>query len=426
MNTKSLSVLSLLCPALISTMVAAQNTNVTVRTGGGGASSSATSKASSSGGATQRESETASTISVSEGDTKVEITSKVRTYLDAEGNERRDETKVTRVFVEGKEVPTNRVRQQGNTVQVLDDAGTVIRTVTVPDLGSAEGFTMPANGAISIGGASAGSNARWITRSGGKAQSFKGTGPVVVRPLDATAAAEAPKVMLGITMEVPDPALAEHLHLKADEVTMVGSVNPDTPAAKAGLLRHDVIVSVDGSKPASPMRLREVLRAKEPGQPLGLGVFSGGAQKDVTITLEPFDPTKLGLAEDAGQTMVFTFGDDSGPLSFVQQGTIDPQKLREMVEQMQQRMGKDITIDLDDLFAPVDPSQPGAAPGGFYRFQIPGQPVAPMHPAAPGSATDGAEARVRELEARIQSLTETIRRLEEKLNAAAGAPGKGA
>ncbi|MBL9149586.1 MAG: PDZ domain-containing protein [Phycisphaerae bacterium] len=432
MNSKSLTLLSLVGPALIATMAAAQNTNVTVNTGGGTAKATATSKASSTG-AQNRESETASTISVSEGDTKVEITSKVRTYLDAEGNEKRDETKETRVFVAGKEIPANRVRQAGDALQVLDESGAVIRTINVPNINvGEEGIAGLLKGTGSMAGGSASSSASGrsgaTSRSGSTARSGRavgGVGPIAVRPLDAALVTESPKVMLGITMELPDTALADHLRLKADEVTMVGTVNADTPAAKAGLQKHDIIVSVDGSKPASPTRLREVLRAKEPGQSLGLGVFSGGSQKDVTVTLEAYDPTKLGLSADAGQTMVFSF-DENDPLTFVQGSNIDPEKLRKMVEQMQQRMGRDVTINIDELFAPADPGQPGAAPRGFYRFQIPAQPTPPVPPSAPSGAAESAEARVRELEARIQSLTETIRRLEEKLNAASGAPGKGA
>ncbi|MCK6478028.1 MAG: PDZ domain-containing protein, partial [Phycisphaerales bacterium] len=81
----------------------------------------------------------------------------------------------------------------------------------------------------------------------------------------------------------------------------VDSVLEGLPAEKAGLKVHDIIVAIDGDKPVSQDRLREILRTKKPGDTIKLSVISKGKQEDIKVKLEAYDPEKLG----AGGQMTF-------------------------------------------------------------------------------------------------------------------------
>ena len=171
----------------------------------------------------------------------------------------------------------------GNTLEILDDSGNVTRSIELPHVSTAG-----SHGGIARTFAKARSGARAGARAHVIAPGVP-FGPAG-RP------GEAPKVMLGITMDQPDETLAEQLHVDAEEVTVLLNVNEDTPAAKAGLQKHDIVVAIDGKSPASPQAIREALKDKEPGESVTMSVISGGKTKEVTVKLEAFDPRKLGGA----------------------------------------------------------------------------------------------------------------------------------
>jgi len=54
---------------------------------------------------------------------------------------------------------------------------------------------------------------------------------------------------LGVLLQKPTPVLIEQLSLAADQGQVVLDVRPDSPAAKVGILKFDVIVELNG-KPA--------------------------------------------------------------------------------------------------------------------------------------------------------------------------------
>lgn len=113
----------------------------------------------------------------------------------------------------------------------------------------------------------------------------------------ATVAGEAPvKVMMGITMGSPSEETAEQLGIKPEETTLVTSVRDGLPAAAAGLKAFDVIVSVDGQKPASQEAIRKVLRDKSAGDEIKFEVLRRGQKQDVAVKLEAYDPEKLGVS----------------------------------------------------------------------------------------------------------------------------------
>jgi len=78
-----------------------------------------------------------------------------------------------------------------------------------------------------------------------------------------------------------------------DEPAVVGWVNADTPAEKAGIQRGDKIVRVDDiSNPT--WEQMEVKCALSPNQPLKFGIERNGKVMDETLTPEPVGPNQYG------------------------------------------------------------------------------------------------------------------------------------
>src|SRR5690606_17521171 len=109
-------------------------------------------------------------------------------------------------------------------------------------------------------------------------------------------AAEQPRVMVGITMADVTEPLREHLGLKEGEATMVDVVIEGLPAHRAGLRRGDVIVAIDGKTPATPEKLREALRDKEPGDTLELRIVQKGQEKTVRLELDKYKAEDLNIS----------------------------------------------------------------------------------------------------------------------------------
>ncbi len=354
--------------------------------------------------------ETSESSSYSDGSLTVKVTKHSKRWTDEEGKERSEDRSEVRATLDGKEVPADRIRVTGDRIEILDASGEVIRTAPAPQAGGA-------TRAIARAGGSAGGHSRALARSGGSAQGNATSGAI------RTTSADAPKVMLGVTMETPDEGVAQQLKLAPSEATIIMSVTPDLPAAKAGLKRHDVIVSVDGSKPASPQRIREVMRSKEPGSTMKLGVVSGGESRELTVTLEPWDAERLGLG---GQFATMTLDTGLPP------GIVDP-KMQEQIDAMMQQFRIQFEgLDLNDPDAIID-RYFTFVPGGDGRtltFVLPGDPNGQPMTVGPATTTPGGAAglaptaapsstdeRIRQLEDRIERLNETIRLLEERLKA---------
>ena len=80
-----------------------------------------------------------------------------------------------------------------------------------------------------------------------------------------------------------------------DEPAVIGWVQPDTPAAKAGVQVGDRIVRIDGIQ--NPTWEQEFLReALNPNQPLDIGIERDGKVFTKTIIPEAFGPNQMGSA----------------------------------------------------------------------------------------------------------------------------------
>jgi putative serine protease PepD len=84
---------------------------------------------------------------------------------------------------------------------------------------------------------------------------------------------------------------AEHAFLgvalqeSARDGALVGGVNPDTPASRAGLRTDDLIVAVDGKHVGSQNELRAAINTRRPGDQVALRYRRNGETHTVTVTL---------------------------------------------------------------------------------------------------------------------------------------------
>ena len=101
------------------------------------------------------------------------------------------------------------------------------------------------------------------------------------------AAAPAAQVVpyLGIgTSHVPE-VLAAHIGLKADEGIVIRAIDPDGPAATAGLAQHDVITRVAGQAVGSHADLVRQIQSHQAGDKIAVDLIHQGKAVTQSITL---------------------------------------------------------------------------------------------------------------------------------------------
>jgi serine protease Do len=89
---------------------------------------------------------------------------------------------------------------------------------------------------------------------------------------------------LGIIPYSVDQLAIEQLDLKVDKGVLITSVGADTPAAKAGLQKYDVIISIGGKEVDSVEEFLKVLLASTIGAPLEIKYWRGDKEYATTAT----------------------------------------------------------------------------------------------------------------------------------------------
>ncbi len=230
-----------------------------------------------------------------------------------------DNGQVVSVQVDGKEVPKNRLRQSDGKVEILDENGEVMHTLQT--------------GSVAFPGG----GLQWKIAPGSPPG---GAHAGTAKGLSGMAGLTPPPVMLGITMSEPDEDVADHLGVKADEVIQIDTVVDGLPAARAGLKVHDVIVAIDGGKPVSQEKLREILRTKKPGDVVKLAIIRKGKTEDVKVALEAYSAEKLGQPATTfdlqqGDNNWWTLPPESLKGMFAEQWGLTKPKLEEVLKSLE-------------------------------------------------------------------------------------------
>ena len=96
-----------------------------------------------------------------------------------------------------------------------------------------------------------------------------------------------PRAYLGVSTQqvrLPD-ALAERLSVDQQTAVIVVDVQPGSPAAQAGLLIGDVVVSLGGVRITAPADVKAVLRPQRVGESVVASVLRGGEPRDLNVTI---------------------------------------------------------------------------------------------------------------------------------------------
>src|SRR5207248_2802046 len=90
---------------------------------------------------------------------------------------------------------------------------------------------------------------------------------------------------LGVAIQDVTPGLAKAFKLQGTGGALISRVEPDSPAAKSGLQRGDVIVAIDGNPTKTSRRLRLRIAGTAPGSTIKMSIMRAGGQLEVPVTL---------------------------------------------------------------------------------------------------------------------------------------------
>jgi serine protease Do len=115
---------------------------------------------------------------------------------------------------------------------------------------------------------------------------------------------------LGILLQTITPTLASGLGLSQDWGVMISDVDPDSPAARAGLRIQDIVVSLDGVPIDGVPRLSFQLFTRSAGDVVRLKVLRGKDwyTADVTMTERPHDLDRLSDLVDPDKSLIEKLG----------------------------------------------------------------------------------------------------------------------
>ncbi len=124
---------------------------------------------------------------------------------------------------------------------------------------------------------------------------------------------------LGVSAAPIDPALAAHVDLPEGVGLVVNFVDEHSPAADAGIRRHDILHKLDDQMLINPDQLRVLVRSKKPGQRVELKLIRKG--ESITVDTElgdhlapqrplPGRSTGRPMPPEAGPTDLYGPGSD--------------------------------------------------------------------------------------------------------------------
>ena len=93
---------------------------------------------------------------------------------------------------------------------------------------------------------------------------------------------------IGVAISNVSKDLADSLGLPKTDGAAVGTVEEDSPAAKAGVEVGDVILKIDGRPVESSADLSRTVRSVRPGQKITLSVWRAGKMRDLVVTVGEF------------------------------------------------------------------------------------------------------------------------------------------
>lgn len=103
----------------------------------------------------------------------------------------------------------------------------------------------------------------------------------------------SPRAMIGVLFEPASGALAAQLNVKPGEGLVVTEVEPNLPAARAGLQIYDVIVECNGRRPMTNAQFAQIMAAAIPGDRVNMVLFRKGRETELEVRLDRYDPVAM-------------------------------------------------------------------------------------------------------------------------------------
>ena len=106
--------------------------------------------------------------------------------------------------------------------------------------------------------------------------------------------------MIGVTIQPVSADMAASLNLPATRGAMVNSVQPDGPAAKAGIKMGDVITAINDTTVIDNNTLRNTVASMQPGTDVTLTVLRDGREERFSLKLAELPARTSGAGEQQG------------------------------------------------------------------------------------------------------------------------------
>lgn len=90
---------------------------------------------------------------------------------------------------------------------------------------------------------------------------------------------------LGVELHEVTSETAKDLKLPAEHGVVLGSIVPDSPAAKAGLKENDVVTEINGQRVEGAVQFRRMIREIPAGRAVELTLWRDGHAQTVSVTL---------------------------------------------------------------------------------------------------------------------------------------------
>lgn len=144
---------------------------------------------------------------------------------------------------------------------------------------------------------------------------------------------------LGVQLVEMTPELREHFGVSRDAGVLVGAVEKDSPAAKAGVLVGDIVTAADGDRVDSARDLSRAVRHKKAGETVKLDVSRDRAKKQLTVTVAERKDREIRVGDlgprERRHAWVFSDKDGHDPLI----GSLeDMGRLRERLDELEKRL----------------------------------------------------------------------------------------
>ena len=107
---------------------------------------------------------------------------------------------------------------------------------------------------------------------------------------------EVSRGRIGVAIRDVTPELAQNLGLTTNRGALVNSVEPGSPADKAGIEAGDVIVTLDGATVEGSANVRNRVGLVKPGTSVNVGIIRDGKEREVALSVEKATPAQQATA----------------------------------------------------------------------------------------------------------------------------------